>query len=171
MGAYLVLTVGSLSFAFSSGDTSIEFATLGFLFFFGIFVAIYVAIARAWHCEYTRVLVTIHRAFLAGDLDLYEAARKFKQSKEFGRYFNIWGTEFMAFLLILLLLSFELVIIFLLAWEYPAPWPLWLKVLAVVVGCVLPFLVGVILYRRYLHKREGEFPDKCYSIVKAEAKK
>jgi hypothetical protein len=163
VGAYLVLTVGSLSFAFSSRNVSLEFATLGFLFFFGIFVAIYVAIARAWHCEYTRVLIAIHRAFLDGDFDLSKAAREFKQSKKFGRYFNIWGTEFMAFLLTLLLLSFELVLIFLLAWNYLSLWPP-LKVLSLVIVCVLPFLVGIIKYKRYLNKRESEFPEQCYSI-------
>jgi len=164
VGAYLVLTVGSLSFAFSSGSEFLQFSIPAFLFFFGIFVATYVVIARAWHCEYTRVLIAIHRSFLDGELDLLKAAKEFKQSKEFGHYFNVGGTEFMVFLLILLLLSFELVLVLWQAWSYPSLWPLSIRVLTFLAACVLPFLIGILKYKHYLNKRENQFPEHCYSI-------
>lgn len=164
VGAYLVLMVGSLSFAYSRDIDFLKFAIPGFLFFFGIVVTSYTTVARAWHCEYTRVLIAIHRSFLVGDFDLLKAAKEFKQSSEFGHYFNVRGTEFMVFLLILLSLSLELALLLWQAWSCPSLWPLSIRASSLIVACATPFLIGICKYKQYLDKRESEFPEHCYPI-------
>ncbi len=167
VGAYLVLTVSSLSFAFSSDSSFLKLAIPAFLFCFGIFVAKYAMVARAWHCEYTRVLIAIHRSFLDGELNLLKAARNFKRSKkEFGHYFDRRGTEFTVFILILISLSFELVLLLWQAWNYSSLWSLQIRVPSYIVACILVFCIGIRKYKSYLTKREEEFPEHCYSIPK-----
>jgi len=168
VGAYLVLMVGSLGFAFypsltssnSISSISLQFSVLGFLFVLGIFVAIYVAIARGWHCEFSHAAIGISKTFFDEELDLLKAARKFKQSSEFTSYFNVRGTEFWVFMLVLSCLAFEL-FLFLQIWSYTLLRPLWWRVSF----CALPFLFGIPLYWWYLKKRASQFPEQCYYSI------
>lgn len=166
VGAYLVLMAGSLSFAFLNSSNSIlngisiKLGVLVFLYGLGVIVAIYVAIARGWHCEFSHAAIAISRALLDEDPDLLETARKFRKSSEFTHYVNIGGTEFWVFALVLSCLAFELFLV-VQTWSYALSWPVWCKVLS----CASSFWIGIPLYLWYLKRRENKFPGECYYSI------
>jgi hypothetical protein len=163
VGAYLTLMLGGLSFFFSlgpSGESWLKFFILSFLLSCGVIVAIYVAIARGWHCEFSHAAIAISKTFFDEELDLLKAARKFRQSREFTSYFNCRGTEFWVFILVLSCLAFELFLL-LQIWSCTSSWLLWWKVLS----CFLSFVIGIPLYWWCLKKRENQFPKRCYYSI------
>jgi len=132
-------------------------------------MAFYETFARAWHCEYTRVARAIHKSFLNADLQLYKAAKEIKQEDEdkHRHYFNIRGMEFIIFVLILLFVSAELVLIIFEKMPEASPW----RIPSSVICFLLVFGVGIVLYGRYLNKKEAEFPENSWCIIKEKEEK
>lgn len=164
---YSTLVAGTLSFIYSVEelDPLLKLAILGFLIAFGLGIAFYTTFARAWHCEYTRVVRAIHKSFLNADLRLYKAAKEIKKEEDdrHRHYFNIRGTEFIIMVLILLFVSTELVLfIFAVPPLEDSPWLMCLSV----ISCLLVFGAVIGYYRRYLNKREAEFPEDSWCIIK-----
>lgn len=171
-GFYITLTVGMLGFAYSSFAHTTEYLHLKliilvFLILFGIGVAVYTTFARAWHCEYTRVAIAIHKSFLNANLKLYKAAKEIRKREEDRptprHYFNMLGTESIMMVLLLLFISFEsILLIHELGPDGLSSWPICLSIICF----ILVFGVGIYLYRHYLDKRENEFPHDCWCIFK-----
>lgn len=168
VGFYLVLVSSILGFTLRLDDHAVDPALklsfLSILFGVGIIVAIYTGISRAWHCEYNNTAIAIHKCFLNGDLDLLKAARDWKNSNEFGHYFNWKGTEFWIMFLVLFLLSVELVLVIQVG--YPESLLGKLRILLYFLGFALPLGTGTHRYRHYLDKREKQFPKKSHLIQK-----
>ncbi len=167
LGSYLVLITGGLSFVISSTNQPLTLSIQAGLFFLGILVAIFTGIARAWHCEYNRVAMAIHKSFLEGDLNLFKAAEQLKKSPKMGHYFNRKGTEFVMMMFVLILLSFQAALLTI-AQGYPHFPSLWLKVILTLAAVILPVLIGIWWYKTYLRKRESEFPQQSWCILKNE---
>lgn len=167
---YSTLVAGTLSFIYSVEelDPLLKLAILGFLIAFGLGIAFYTTFARAWHCEYTRVARAIHKSFLNADIRLYKAAKEIKKEDDRHRhYFKIKGTEFIIFVLILLFVSAELVLVFYEMKPKDTPWLIY----SGITSFLLVFGVGIGCYGRYLDKREREFPDNSWCIIKEKEEK
>jgi len=166
LAVYSALIAGTLSFIYSTDklDQLPKLVILGFLIIFGIGIAFYTTFARAWHCEFNRVVKAIHKSFLNADLLLYKAAKEIKKEDEdkHRHYFNIRGTEFIIFVLILLFVFTELVLVIFEIMPEDSPWRIYLSI----ISFLLVFGVGIVWYGRYLDKREAEFPDDSWCIIK-----
>lgn len=171
---YSTLVAGTLSFIYSAEelDPLLKLVILGFLIAFGLGIAFYETFARAWHCEYTRVARAIHNSFLNADLRLYKAAKEIKKEDDdrHRHYFNIRGTEFIIFVLILLFVSAELVLVFREIMPEDSPWLIYLSIRCII-SLLLVFGVGIGCYGRYLDKREAEFPENSWCIIKEKEEK
>jgi len=113
VGAYFAFLVGGLSVVDKVGADARN-VLLAALFVFGVVVAFYTTIARAWHCEYNRVLMAIHKSFADEKLDPLSSAEELKQSgwRPFSSsYFNPKGTEFAVYSLVLLALCLLLALL------------------------------------------------------------
>jgi len=164
---YSTLVAGTLSFIYSVEelDPLLKLVILGFLIAFGLGIAFYTIFARAWHCEYTRVARAIHKSFLNADLRLNKAAKEIKKEEDnrHRHYFNVRGTEFIIMVLILLFVSTESVLfIFAVPALEESPWRICLSA----ISCLLVFGVVIGYYRRYLNRREAEFPEDSWCIIK-----
>jgi len=166
LAVYSALIAGTLSFIYSTDklDQLPKLVILGFLIVFGIGIAFYTTFARAWHCEFNRVVKAIHKSFLNADLLLYKAAKEIKKEDEdkHRHYFNIRGTEFIIFVLILLFIFTELVLVIFEIKPEDSPWRIYLSI----ISFLLVFGVGIVWYGRYLDKREAEFPEDSWCIIK-----
>ncbi len=168
LGSYLVLVGGGLGFVFSTAasQTLALGIQVGFLIL-GILVAIFTGFARAWHCEYNRVTMAIHKAFLEEDFDLSKAAKQLKEASKFGSYFNPRGTEFVIMMFVLVLLSIQAVLLIIVQ-GYAHLSSLWSKVLLTIAAAIMPLLIGILWYKTYLRKRENESPQKSWCILEKE---
>lgn len=165
LGIYLGLVTGILSFCLSLNNQPLSVIMLGLLFILGVMIAIYTTIARAWHCEYTSAAMAIHRSFLDGDLDPFKTAKKLKEAKKFGPYFNRRGTEFMVMVFLLIIISAELGLLIWQACAHLSLWPLWSRILLALAGFVLSLIFGYVKYKQFLYKRESEFPEQSWCIL------
>jgi MFS family permease len=171
LAVYSALIAGTLGFIYSTDklDQLPKLVILGFLIVFGIGIAFYTTFARAWHCEFNRVVKAIHKSFLNADLLLYKAAKEIKKEDEdkHRHYFNIRGTEFIIFVLILLFVFTELVLVIFEIRPEDSPWRIYLSI----ISFLLVFGVGIVWYGRYLDKREAEFPEDSWCIIKEKEEK
>jgi hypothetical protein len=161
---YAAITVGALSLiarsAIDEKSTSLLVGGLIFLTFFGIGTTFYVAIARKWHCLDSWAIESIRNCLKAGTYELQKAGESVKEKniRDKIHFFNPAGTEFIVFLLVLLLIEADIsFIIYLLIQTCVYSW--------IIVSALIIFATGIVGYWKYLDGCERKFPKNAWSLL------
>jgi hypothetical protein len=161
---YAAITVGALTLiaksVINSGLKPLLIGGIIFLILFGIGTAIYVAFARKWHCEYDWSIKAIRECLQTDSNDLQKAGCSVKHNncRQGIHYFHAAGTEFVVFMLVLMIIVADVsFIIYLLD-------NVIIRNIVYPILIVFIFSVGILGYWLYLCKKESDFPCKVSSL-------